>query len=195
MIIKTVDGGTTWTQQYTCQDDITLSSVFFSDNDHGWSVGSKGLILKTDDGGQSWESKIYDDDNLLKVVAFSDSNNGFIFGINGMFLHTTDGGSTWQRQYGASPPLFINALQLFQGQTGYVLADGNRLLKLKSNIIPPAKGDINKDGIIDFTDLIWGLRIICGFYFSVVSHADVNNDEKIGLEEVIFILQSMSETN
>ncbi len=192
VIIKTEDGGTTWAQQYTGIDS-TLLSVFFSDNIHGWAVGSKGLILNTENGGGTWSSQKYADDNLLKFISFSDSNNGFVFGSYGLFLYTTDGGISWQRKYGASPPLFINSLQMVQGQTSYALADGHVLLKMKPNIIPLNQGDINNDGDVNLQDLILGLKIISGSDIFATIEADIDSDEQIGIEEAIYILRNIAE--
>ena len=35
-------------------DDAELHDVTFVDADHGWAVGDRGAIWKTDNGGQSW---------------------------------------------------------------------------------------------------------------------------------------------
>ncbi|MDX2136412.1 MAG: YCF48-related protein [Saprospiraceae bacterium] len=49
-IFKTVDGGVTWTAQYSGTGEL-LYSGFFTDSLTGWAVGSDGIILKTVDGG------------------------------------------------------------------------------------------------------------------------------------------------
>jgi len=55
-----------------------------------------------------------------------------------------------------------------------------------------AKGDVNGDGSIDLKDLILSLRILTDntiFSQAVCKGADVNGDNRIGIEEVIYILQ------
>ena len=49
-ILRTTDGGTTWTQQSSSTTG-TLLSVSFTDSDNGTVVGSGGTILRTTNGG------------------------------------------------------------------------------------------------------------------------------------------------
>lgn len=37
------------------REDVVLNSVFFLDKQHGWIAGERGLVLRTEDGGESWE--------------------------------------------------------------------------------------------------------------------------------------------
>ncbi|MDZ7622912.1 MAG: YCF48-related protein [Ignavibacteriaceae bacterium] len=48
-ILKTVDGGTTWNEQYTGIG--RLNSIFFINDTTGWAVGDSGKILFTENGG------------------------------------------------------------------------------------------------------------------------------------------------
>lgn len=58
-----------------------------------------------------------------------------------------------------------------------------------------ATGDLNHDGAIDLADLIIALRVSAGLTTPVVSvDADVNGDKKIGVEEVIYHLQTISDS-
>ena len=55
-------------------------------------------------------------------------------------------------------------------------------------------GDMNNDGTVDLKDAVLGLKLVAGENQEKVSlDADVNGDEKMGLEEVIYILQAVSE--
>lgn len=55
--------------------------------------------------------------------------------------------------------------------------------------ILPVRGDINKDGTVNLTDVIVGLQVVAGKTPAVVgAGGDVNADGKIGLEEVIYDL-------
>lgn len=37
------------------REDVVLNTVFFFDQAHGWIGGERGLMLRTEDGGQTWE--------------------------------------------------------------------------------------------------------------------------------------------
>ena len=58
-----------------------------------------------------------------------------------------------------------------------------------------SKGDVNDDSSVDLADAILALQVMAGIEPSATAHkeADVNGDNKIGIEEVIYILQKVSE--
>lgn len=61
----------------------------------GWAVGSAGTILKTIDGGVTWESVTSGTKSELTDINFIDQNTGWIVGADGVILKTTNGGSDW----------------------------------------------------------------------------------------------------
>jgi len=110
-ILHSTNGGSSWsaepsgTAPYTTLQDIT-----FLNEDLGWAVGNAGTILKTADGGDTWEyqkrESVY---NLADVwyydVMFIDNLNGWCVGgrgevspSTGLLLHTSDGGRSWSAQ-------------------------------------------------------------------------------------------------
>ena len=54
-ILKTTNGGTSWTSQ-SIETSVPLYSVSFTDSDNGTVVGDVGTILRTTDGGTTWSS-------------------------------------------------------------------------------------------------------------------------------------------
>jgi len=58
----------------------------------GTIVGEEGVILRTADGGLSWEEQTSGTTNALSSVYFVDALNGWSVGNNGAILHTTNGG-------------------------------------------------------------------------------------------------------
>jgi photosystem II stability/assembly factor-like uncharacterized protein len=72
--------------------------VCFPDSLTGWILGTKGLLLKTVDGGLSWETQIENDTiypNYYFDVCFVDRFHGWITANYGELFHTVDGGTTW----------------------------------------------------------------------------------------------------
>ena len=54
-------------------------------------------------------------------------------------------------------------------------------------------GDINGDGFIDLKDIITGLQTLTNSYSGNTNlEADVNDDNKIGMEEILFDLNKTS---
>ena len=60
----------------------------------GWACGDVGVILKTTDGGEQWESFDLGIKVNLNGIHAVDENNVWIVGV-GLALHTTDGGENW----------------------------------------------------------------------------------------------------
>ena len=62
------------------------------------SVGERGLIIVSDDGGENWTQARVPVSVTLTAVAFVTAKKGWATGHWGVVLNTEDGGSTWTRQ-------------------------------------------------------------------------------------------------
>lgn len=96
-VLISKDQGATWSQSKVPTRSM-LTGVWFEDPQQGWVVGHDTLILKTADGGGSWE-QVYSapaDQRPLFDVWFDDARTGFAIGAYGLFMTTTDGGSNWE---------------------------------------------------------------------------------------------------
>jgi photosystem II stability/assembly factor-like uncharacterized protein len=74
--------------------------VAFTDNRHGFVVGSNRLIEETDDGGASWQPRalnLPEEENFRLISIDFKGNEGWIAGQPGLLLHSTDGGQNWDR--------------------------------------------------------------------------------------------------
>jgi len=65
---------------------IDVNTVFF--------CGQNGVIIKTHDGGQTWEQKNSHTSTHLQLIKFADEQVGFACGEETL-LKTTDGGESW----------------------------------------------------------------------------------------------------
>jgi uncharacterized protein YbcV (DUF1398 family) len=90
-ILKTSNGGNTWTAQSSGTTNW-LESVYFTDINNGYVAGDKGTILKTTDGGTNWTILTSGTNYDLYAVYFSDPDEGCVVGSNGTILKTTNGG-------------------------------------------------------------------------------------------------------
>jgi photosystem II stability/assembly factor-like uncharacterized protein len=117
-IVKTIDGGKTWSAIDMSQHASLLVDVHFEDELRGWVVGGKGpgnkptrnevmaVVLYTEDGGKTWVNRIANLTASLpkgewgwKIFNLNDSIR-FISLENfkeGAILKTQDGGRTWTR--------------------------------------------------------------------------------------------------
>ncbi len=107
-ILFTEDGGNNWIER----DDIIIigydgnvRSIYFSDDQYGYMVGSNGNFLRSQDSGQSWATKGFYG-TVINSVSFSDQQNGVALAgylqgtMVGMYwieylLKTNDGGENW----------------------------------------------------------------------------------------------------
>ncbi|MBI2365182.1 MAG: hypothetical protein HYV01_09295, partial [Deltaproteobacteria bacterium] len=64
----------------------------------GWAVGSRGTVLHTDDGGETWTNRAIDADIILNDVRFLDARQGWAVGEFGRIYRTRDGGLSWTKQ-------------------------------------------------------------------------------------------------
>ena len=69
--------------------------------------------------------------------------------------------------------------------------NGNITSVIKSAYLPPA-GDIDGNEVVDLSDCIMALRIMARMTPTAVHGGDVDSDGKIGLAEVIYILQNVA---
>jgi photosystem II stability/assembly factor-like uncharacterized protein len=76
--------------------------VAFTNDQHGFLVGSNRLILETEDGGASWAERALDlpeEENFRLISIDFRGDEGWIAGQPGLLLHTTDAGQNWSRLF------------------------------------------------------------------------------------------------
>lgn len=74
--------------------------VAFSDERHGFLVGSNRLVLETEDGGATWETRqleLPSDENFRLISIDFRGDEGWIAGQPGLLLHSDDAGQSWTR--------------------------------------------------------------------------------------------------
>ncbi|HEX5805396.1 MAG TPA: YCF48-related protein [Macromonas sp.] len=62
------------------------------------AVGSRGLIIRSEDGGSVWSQCEVPVQSDLLAVHFPSTERGWAVGHDGVVLHSSDGGRTWVRQ-------------------------------------------------------------------------------------------------
>jgi photosystem II stability/assembly factor-like uncharacterized protein len=66
--------------------------------DRVWAVGYWGSVLRSGDGGSTWEVAPTPVRETLFDVSFADARHGWASGENGTILRSVDGGRSWRRQ-------------------------------------------------------------------------------------------------
>ena len=125
-ILKTVDGGVTWTKVVEASPTISSKSIVFTDSLRGWVICSYGRVMTTVNGGASWTSLILDSTATLSSIQFVDNKTGWISGST--LYKTTDGGNSW---IGIKDSAFLTAksIQFLDNKYGWIAGDKGLLLK------------------------------------------------------------------
>jgi photosystem II stability/assembly factor-like uncharacterized protein len=99
-VIISDNQGESWVQAETVPTRNTLTSVIFLDNQTGYAVGHEATILKTSDGGNTWELQFNErrGETPLFGIYFSDAKNGIAIGGFSYAFETKDGGETWTQR-------------------------------------------------------------------------------------------------
>ena len=79
-----------WQEVYSYKSSCAFYDITFSDSLNGFIVGQDGIMFKTVDGGDTWDSISSGTKQTLFSVSFSDKNNGYACGKNGTIIKTSD---------------------------------------------------------------------------------------------------------
>ena len=79
-------------------------SVSFTDQNNGWAVGGSGIVVHSENGGETWEEQQSNTSLWLNSICFTDSQHGWIAGSDGIILHTDNGGMVGIDDYSAHDP-------------------------------------------------------------------------------------------
>ena len=101
LIVRTVDGGATWTEREDLES-LQLTSLSFSpDGKHMWAASRKG-VAHSSDGGSSWTMQHSSTVEMQDITFHRDGQRGWAVGAEGQGILTNDGGKTWQSMDTAS---------------------------------------------------------------------------------------------
>jgi len=99
VVLKSEDGGKTWTYRKTDRKQALFSVA--TAGDRAIAVGEKGLIQVSEDGGETWsqpERGFPEFFTFMRNIQFGpDDRVGFMVGQRGKILKSSDGGKQWQQ--------------------------------------------------------------------------------------------------
>lgn len=76
-----------------------LYGVNFVSPKVGWISGYAGTVLKTENGGLTWNQYYIGGNQLIRRINFVDENTGWAVGHRGSIYASGDGGATWTEQH------------------------------------------------------------------------------------------------
>ena len=113
--------------------------IAFTDQQHGFLVGSNRMIQETNDGGAHWNERsldLPDEENFRLISIDFNGDEGWIAGEPGLLMHTDDGGQNWTR-------LFLDTK--LPGEPYLITALNNHSAELATNV--GAVYETNDDGV------------------------------------------------
>lgn len=144
VILETFDGGDTWTEifstglvgEYVWKLQVRDGNKIFGSVESA----SQGKLVKSFDGGVTWETKNFLDTSV-QAVGFISDTRGWMGGHNTGFYETNDGGDTWTSlDLGAS----LNRFVFLSDDLAYCA--GNKIYKLENILGVP---DFTSTGLVE----------------------------------------------
>ncbi len=136
-ILGTLNGGNDWSIQLI-QTPYPLGDVHFATSLIGFAVGGKsdtvatqpdiGVVLRTLDGGTTWEEPLILDTVPLQGVHFVNADVGWTIGRRGKIWYTGNGGDSWMEQESGTTADLIDVFFL-NTSVGWVVGNGATILK------------------------------------------------------------------
>jgi photosystem II stability/assembly factor-like uncharacterized protein len=100
---------------------------FMLSPDSGWVVGNNDLVMKTKDGGVTWDSMPTGKSTAWRSAYFEDFNTGWIAGSKGNIAFTKNGRQWTFQTSGTTKQL--NDILFVDDSTGFVIGDSGIVLK------------------------------------------------------------------
>jgi photosystem II stability/assembly factor-like uncharacterized protein len=157
-ILKSTDGGNSWSYVSIGTNLGWLNAVFFVNQDTGWVAGTGTDFRKTTDGGLSWIDQslgLYGSDETLNSIDFVNNNIGWVVGGNGIIFKTTDSGNSWLCKSNLVTTADLNSVFFTDIQFGWIAGEDGTILHTTnsgSNWVKqsgPSTSDINSIYFID----------------------------------------------
>jgi len=135
IILKTVNGGATWTTVYSKVTNDNLESITFSSPSHGFVTGGTQtggnvpILLYTTDGGNTWShDTIVPMSGDFSAVQFADTDTGYTTGANlqQYGMKTVNGGATWTNLPPAADD--YSTICFITGSKGFLAPDNGGML-------------------------------------------------------------------
>lgn len=127
VILKSIDGGLSWTEQEAPTKNRMLA-VDFVNETLGLMVGENGQVYRTTNGGSSWQLVNIGTSVRLNKVKFLTASRAYIIGEGGETYRSTNGGQSWARQnIGTNADL--HGLYFANADTGYVAAANGQVIR------------------------------------------------------------------
>lgn len=124
-ILKTTDGGNTWTSKPI--SNFLINSFSFPSATVGYYGCNNNIVAKTSDMGVTWTNQNPNaSPYAILSVSFPTVSTGYAVGDAGIIRKTTDGGTTWKTQT-SGLTTGLEEVHFFDVNTGICIGDGGKI--------------------------------------------------------------------
>ncbi len=111
-----------------------VSAIDFANSTHGWIGGENGLIMVTNDGGQSWKEQQSGITTTIEAIDFFNATIGVAISKTNEILITHTGGETWYLlEYARTPNREVGILWdmvTCDEETAWVIGSGGSIFRI-----------------------------------------------------------------
>lgn len=136
------------------------NALFMWNANTGWVAGGNGLILKTENGGQTWGPQDSGIKQKLFGIHFVSSGIGWAVGDNGSIIRTASGGVRWTS---LSSPTSEHLKSVYGGSqmVAWAVGDSGTILKTSNGItwMPMSSGTTSNLRKVYFHDTLVGWTV------------------------------------
>ncbi len=126
LFLETHDGGVHWQQRKITAGDLHFNALAASGNGPLFIAGEAGLLLRSDDHGQSWHTLPAPYKGSFFGIVVLRDGSVLTYGLRGKIFRSMDGGETWAAIEAGSQATLLS---------DYVRADGSIVLAGQSGTV------------------------------------------------------------
>jgi len=127
-ILKTTDGGITWSTVYSSSSQYVISIGGYNAN-NVVAAQANGTLVRTTDGGSTWTETVSGIPSNMNDIWFIDSNTGMAAGSQGVAARTTNGGLNWVPANTPQTDWSYFQIKMVSATEAYAIGDPSNLWK------------------------------------------------------------------
>jgi len=131
-VIKTTDGGQTWSENAVINDN-NYTNLQFIDDTHGYAFGANAYVMSYTIDGSRWFT-LAATGGTIQCAFFLNTTRGWICNTDGSIYLTQNGGASWTLQTIPSiSNMVLTKMQFVNDSTGYAISTGFDVYKTSNS--------------------------------------------------------------